>query len=142
MEDSVDREQGQLVVQGRAVLLRLPGGGLHGDYHVAEVFGLVRQCRRGNLRSARALVALGEGEHVCGLVLVAVIAVQRVDGLVVGEEEADFRVGGSLSVERPFARVQERLRVERNRLGVEDSDRHGRLRGAPPRCVVLPGARR
>jgi len=114
MENPVNGEQGQLLVEARSVLARLPLRGLNRDYYVSEQLRSVKRLRR--TRRIRQVVALGEREDIGRLILVAVIPVQRVDGLVVGEEEAHLGGRSALSVERPFAGEKEWFRVYGDRL--------------------------
>lgn len=125
VEDSVHGQQRQLVVQGDGMDGRLPVRGLHGYDYVAQslprVVGFGEEWRAGNV------VALRKGEHVRGLVLAAVVAVQLVNRGVVGEKEADLGVGSAFSPKRVLAGEKERGRADGYRLRVQNSDRHGRL---------------
>lgn len=142
MEDSMHCQEGELIVEDRAVLHRLATGGLHRDDDIPQHLRNILVSGQGFWDRGRVgmVVALGERENVRRLVLPPEISVECVNGGVVGKKEADFSSRSALRAERSPCGQKERFRVYGDRLGIQDGDRHGRQRTAPPLIVSLPEA--
>jgi hypothetical protein len=95
MQDAVYGKVCQLLFEGDAPLPRLPFGGLHRDHHVSE--DLSREEVGGDRGDVRPLVALCKREHIGWAILAAIVAIERMDGFVIGQQQADFGAGRTLN---------------------------------------------